>query len=67
MAPVHESPASNEASELLVRRTLRRARVRLPEDPIVAALGLEEEADDTDPAATEPSAVSRTRRGARRG
>lgn len=56
--------AAEEATELLVRRTLRHARMRLPEDPIVAALDVDAEADDSAP--TEPSAESSTRRAARR-
>jgi hypothetical protein len=56
--------ATEEATELLVRRTLRHARMRLPEDPIVAALDPDAVAGDSPP--TEPSAESSTRRAARR-
>lgn len=66
MAPVPGPQASDEATELLTRRTLRRARVRLPEDPIVAALGIDDDPGEVSPQATKPSAASGTRRAARR-
>jgi hypothetical protein len=71
MAPLPGAPTRDEASELLVRRTLRRARVRLPEDPIVAAIGIDDDAPPDaatpdGPRAMERSAASGRRRAVRR-
>ena len=52
VASAMEAPGGDEAAQLLMRRTLRRARVKLPEDPIVAALAAEEDAEDENPPPT---------------
>jgi hypothetical protein len=69
MGAAHAPPsptANDQATELLVRRTLRHARKRLPDDPIVAALGIGDDAEESPTPAMEPSAASRTRRTTRR-
>jgi hypothetical protein len=53
----------SETAALLERRVLRRARVRLPEDPIVSALGIRPRDDDDEPSRGAPDAAKRgTRR-----
>jgi hypothetical protein len=48
--PAHPSPAlAPDSADLLDRRAQRSARVRLPEDPIVAALGVGDPGKESPP------------------